>query len=105
MEIHTPTWTLTPNQEARPILYPNPTNGNHPVSIHLPNGVERIDGKIELFTLAFRKVLDIPFQVQLGSDPSFQMLDSKGRELANGLYYVVVTTSNDRFILKLLFVR
>jgi hypothetical protein len=89
----------------KPVLYPNPVNGTQPVWIHFPvSGTS--DGKIQLFTAAFRKILDIPIHAQGGgTNFPIELNDQKGNLFANGLYYVVLTNSQGRQILKLLILR
>jgi hypothetical protein len=62
--------------------------------------------KIQVFTLAFRKVREINIpQALAGADLGLSLNDDGGNVLANGLYYVVVTTKQGRKIGKLLILR
>jgi len=62
--------------------------------------------KIQVFTLAFRKVREISIsQAAAGSDLGLSLNDNGGNALANGLYYVVVTTNQGHKIGKLLILR
>jgi hypothetical protein len=87
------------------VLYPNPADGTQPVTVSFPaSGTS--DGKIQLFTTAFRKVLEIPLHAQGGgTNFSFELKDQKRNLLASGLYYVVLTNSQGRQVLKLLVLR
>ncbi len=60
--------------------------------------------RVEIFTLAFRKVNEIDLtQVPAGTTSvSIPLTDKGGIPLANGLYYVVVQTPQGRFVAKLL---
>jgi hypothetical protein len=62
---------------------------------------------VEIFTIAFRKVKEETFpQVLGGTDLPITMTDKDNNQLANGLYYVRVSTSNrDQSIVKLLLLR
>jgi len=62
--------------------------------------------KVELFTTAFRKVLQSDFDnIPTGTKVSIDLNDNWGRPLASGIYYVVVTTGQSRSIGKLLILR
>lgn len=62
--------------------------------------------RIEIFTLAFRKVQDRTFDSVPSSTPITQgLIDREGNPLANGLYYVIVTANAGRSIGKLLVLR
>jgi len=75
------------------------------VQVSLASSASRVT--IEVFTLAFRKVNEITlFNVPAGlSDIALPLTDGEGTPLANGLYYVMVQTSQNRFIVKLLVLR
>jgi hypothetical protein len=86
------------------VLYPNPV-GAGPVTLN-PGLSSSSTVKVELFTVAFRKVNELTFsQVPAGGTVSIPLTDKKGTPLASGLYYVVVTTDQGRTILKLLVLR
>jgi hypothetical protein len=64
--------------------------------------------KVKLFTLAFRKVLDLDIQqVPIGMDFNLELKDNWGVPLANGLYYIVFDrpSTGARSIGKLLILR
>jgi hypothetical protein len=62
--------------------------------------------KIQVFTLAFRKVREINLaQVAAGTELNLTLNDDWGNILANGLYYLLVTTNQGRRIGKLLILR
>ena len=75
------------------------------VQIFLASPAPRAE--IEIFTLAFRKVNEITLSnVQAGlTDLGLPLTDKEGNPLANGLYYVVVTTKSGRYTGKLLVLR
>jgi hypothetical protein len=87
------------------VIYPNPGTGPS-VTIQVPLASSS-DVKVEIFTTAFRKVLDE--DSRMGYPPAdkvnLMLQDRWGRELANGLYYVRITTHQGRFIDKLLVLR
>lgn len=86
-------------------IYPNPVSG--PTVNILPpsyNGVSNV--RVELYTLAFRKVIDQTFDsVRAGTAIQLDLLGRSGKPLANGVYYVVVTTGSGRAMGKLLVLR
>jgi len=82
-------------------LFPNPCSGPT-ASVILPlSGSANIT--VQVFTLAFRKVLSQNYpQVAPGTVLSFPLKDSWGNNLADGLYYVAITTPQNRWMVKLL---
>jgi hypothetical protein len=87
------------------VLYPNPTNGQ-PVTVVLPGLTSNAQIKVQVFTLAFRKVKEETTPVSPASPwIVFQPVDKANNVLSNGLYYVVVTTPAKRTLLKLLVLR
>jgi hypothetical protein len=104
----TPTQTATPTGSinAQPIVYPNPVTGGS-VHIHLllPSSSNIT---VEIFTSAFRMVRKIFFPAQpVGVDVVVNLTDNSGVSLADGLYYISVSTplSSSRKITKLLILR
>jgi hypothetical protein len=93
--------TGTPVVDGILAIYPNPVSGGS-VYILPPifGGVS--DVRIRIFTVSYRKVLDtiIP-KVPSGRVVQVRLTDSWGRPLADGLYYVVVTTARGRYTAKL----
>jgi len=96
-----------------PIVYPNPLSvayGSNNlvqamVSVTLNQSAKVMT--IQLFTTAYRKigestVNDVP--VGIHSYP-LPIKDLKGKQLANGVYYVVVTTSAGRAVGKLMILK
>jgi hypothetical protein len=65
------------------------------------------DLKVQIFTTAFRKIQELPFNNQaVGVDVSFKLTDRWGSPMASGLYYVVVTVnSSQRMVGKLMILR
>jgi hypothetical protein len=87
------------------VLYPNPADGTQPVSLRL-NLTSPANVKVQVFTTAFRKVLEQSFSQQpVGVDMALTLVDKWGTPLASGLYYVVVTFNNNRLVGKLLILR
>jgi hypothetical protein len=98
----TATKAITPGATPTLGIYPNPPTGGT-VNILPPpyNGIS--DVRIELFTVAFRKIQDITRKdIPSGVSVSINLTDRKGQSLARGIYYVVVTTNAGRSIGKLL---
>jgi len=61
------------------------------------------DVRVEIFTPAFRKVLDEVFpSVPAGVAVKVELKDQSGKPLANGLYYVIVIVNGHHFVGKLL---
>ena len=76
------------------------------MNIHVQGIRGTADVRVEIFTLAFRKVQERTFQrVPEGSDISVELRDRGGYELANGLYYVRVQVGAQHQIVKLLVMR
>jgi hypothetical protein len=105
--IATSTFTDTPAVPVgSPVIYPNPARGDQPVSIRLPDFTGTAEIEIKVFTTAFRKVNQFGRGNQTGGgNITLPLSDQGGSPLADGLYYVVVTTPDGRFILKLLILR
>jgi hypothetical protein len=102
----TPTSTASVEPLKTPVIYPNPVKGPGPVSIRLPEYAGVADISVKVFTTAFRMVNSFTVSHQAGgADVSLPLTDRGGRPLANGLYYVMVTTPEGRSILKLLILR
>ena len=115
----TPTPTLTPTPTASPSatetptegcgdpqLYPNPARGGDAVELHFAPCATGNRKRVKIFTVAFRKILDkdVP-DMPLGTDYSLELRDQQGTPLANGLYYLRVTTSEGHWTLKLIILR
>lgn len=87
-------------------LFPNPSDGAAPVNVLVPL---KATGPVnlKLFTTAFRKIQEINDTAAAPGDYpiTLSLLDKWGTPLANGLYYVVVSTGQERFISKLLVLR
>jgi hypothetical protein len=108
-----PTLTFTPTPPAStggvtnpPVLFPNPITGPGPVTIQLPNYSGSGIVTIQVFTTAFRMVNSLPPKSEAGgSDVTLPLTDRKGDPLADGLYYVLVTSPAGKSIVKLLILR
>jgi len=86
-------------------LYPNPAPGST-VNILPPpySGVSNV--RVEIYTVAFRKVLDETFDsVPSGTVVVVTLTGRGGSVLSNGVYYLVVTTNSGRTLGKLLVLR
>jgi hypothetical protein len=85
------------------VIFPNPVTGEFThIRINVKNPTDTVDVKV--FTIAFRKVIDAQTQVPTGVY-QLDLHDKNGTFLANGLYYIVVTTPQARFVQKLLILR
>jgi hypothetical protein len=113
-ETESPTWTETPEPSFTPtpiadtsvVIYPNPSDGSQPVSVHMPGGIGTSDVTVQIFTVAFRLVqLQVLPQLPLGTEIQIELKDKWGHPLASGLYYVVVATNEGRHVAKLLILR
>jgi hypothetical protein len=103
-ETTVPTSTPTLFGKTNPVIYPNPSDGR-PVNI-LPPLTKVSDVKVQIFTLAFRKVNETMFsQVQPGVRVTVNLTDFSSKPLANGLYYIRVITDEGRMIAKLMIIR
>jgi hypothetical protein len=114
----TPTGTATPSVTATPSItpaptaipghvgiYPNPGTGPT-VQILPPPYMGLSNVRVEVYTLAFRKVKDETFDsIPSGTAVTLTLTGRGGNNLANGIYYVVVTTHSGRTIGKLLVLR
>ncbi len=105
---HTPTPTHTPlpgGTPPKPVVYPNPATDSNPVHIRLNTTVVS-DVKVQVFTTAYKKLQDFTVSnVPAGGDVALALMDKWNATLANGLYYVVVTTSQGKFVQKLLILK
>ena len=106
--IPTPTnsFSPVPTPIGLPVLFPNPISGPGPVMLRLSLTTEdQVD--IKFFTTAFRKVNEYqtPPLPPGTYDLPLALTDNWGTALANGVYYVVVTTSDGTYKLKLLIIR
>ena len=91
-----PTATSTPLAQATPLVFPNPAVGNK-VNILPPPYGGTSDVRAEVFTTAFRKVVDTTFSdVAGGQAVTLELLDQRQTSLANGLYAVRVTAGGKR---------
>lgn len=106
----TPTASSTPQAPAVAVVYPNPSSGG-PVNVMPPAFEGTAEVKVQVFTLAFRKVQE---QVVRQTQGPLTLLpaDKGGNPLSSGLYYVVVTVTPStqgrpslRSVVKLLLLR
>jgi hypothetical protein len=86
-------------------IFPNPAHGAT-VEI-LPaayTGVSNV--RVEVYTVAFRKVQDTTYSsVSSGMPVELNLVNKWGDPLANGIYYLVVTTKGGKSTGKLLILR
>ncbi len=89
----------------KPVLFPNPVEKGDSVKIQgfrLPS-VGKVN--IQVFSLSFRMVLEETLQAKPREELELPLLDPLGVPLANGLYYVVVTSGGVQWTGKLLVLR
>jgi hypothetical protein len=111
-------WRYPPPQESSspsssavsstaPLPIPNPVRASSTVQVRLHFNQGAQDVSLEVFTLAFRKVNQIPLgNVNAGpTTVTLPLTDKSGGPLANGLYYLMVRSSAERKIGKLLILR
>jgi len=89
-------------------LYPNPLqgSGNPTLQIYFSQPHDYVSVKV--FTTAFRKVYDDRVDYVPAGTFTYSIASARfkgGESIANGLYYVLVTTPSDRWLKKLLILR
>jgi hypothetical protein len=86
-------------------IYPNPVTG--PTVQILPpyyTGIQNV--RVEIYTLAFRKVHDNTYGPMASGTPiTISLTGRDGNPLSDGVYYVVVSVDGTRTIGKLLVLR
>jgi hypothetical protein len=90
-----------------PIAYPNPVLGGETVTVNVPLGEASESVVLQVFTTAYRKILEEnlgPMAAGM-NDVGLTLRDDKAKALANGIYYIVVTTPQGRAIGKLVILR
>lgn len=104
----TPTLTQTPTPTTAcvaPLLYPNPVRGDT-MQIRLSPCSITPHVSVKLFTVSFRKVMDLDVNpIPSAGNFSLPLLDNWNKPLTNGLYYLVITTPQGRTITKMLVIR
>ncbi len=89
-----------------PVIYPNPVHDAGPVKIRLPAYAGSTNVRVQIFTVALRRVQDRIYPNAAGNtDLSLNLVDVSEVSLANGLYYLAITTPVGRSIQKLLILR
>jgi hypothetical protein len=102
----TPTVSPTPVLQSYPVVYPNPVDGTTQPMVRPPFYSGSSDVRVQVFTLAFRKVEDFTkTNVPWGHDIPVGLVGKDENPFSNGLYYVVVTTNSGRSIGKMLVLR
>jgi hypothetical protein len=92
---------------SNPIPYPNPATGPGPIQVRIVLQKPAAWLTLKLYTLAFRMVREETFQnLPAGPDDlSLTLTDKWGRDLANGLYYILIETPVGKAKAKLLILR
>ncbi len=86
-------------------IYPNPVSGPT-VNVLPPPYLGISNVRVEIFTVNFRKVKDETFyNVPSGTAVTVSLTGWGWNYLANGVYYVVVTTNSGKTIGKLLILK
>jgi len=99
--------TVTPTSTplAGIVIYPNPSDGTVPPRLVVPLR-SATNVKVKIFTLSFRKVWETQYSdTPPGRDVLLPLTDKWGTNLANGLYYVVVSTDVGLYKVKWLILR
>ncbi len=106
IESSTPTITQSFTQYPGHVgIYPNPVSGMT-VNILPPDYLGAANVRVEVFTLAFRKIIDSNYDsLQAGTAIPMKLVDRTGSTLANGVYYVAVTVNGIQAVGKLLVLR
>jgi hypothetical protein len=103
----TPTYTPTNFTIAsnKPIIFPNPSNGQDTVHVFVPlNSVSDI--KIEIYTVSFRKIREFTFtNVIPGNTIALGSISDNGNRLASGIYYIEVFAEKNHWATHLLLIR
>ncbi len=112
----TPTQTLSPTITPTliagppigpPVIFPNPPTSSGPVSIQFLMQTAAAEVELKTFTTAFRKINQASYPnipAGLVTLP-LPVTDAKGAPLANGVYYILVTTRQGHAVGKLLILR
>jgi len=110
----TPTWTPTFTSTPTPVpsvgagkvgIFPNPVEGPV-VNIFPAPYLGSSSVRVEIYTIAFRKVIDQTFpSIPASTAIQVKLVNSWGNALADGLYYVVVTSNSGKATGKLLVLR
>jgi hypothetical protein len=89
------------------VIFPNPSTGSSPVSVQFLMRTAAFGVDLKIFTTAFRKINQVSYpNVPAGSATlPLPLTDERGAPLANGIYYVLVTTREGHAIGKLLILR
>jgi len=80
-----------------PVVFPNPV-GADVVTVKISLGADTANVRLQVYTTAYRKIIEKdygPMKAGTGSAnwKTLELVDLKGRKLANGVYYVVCTTA------------
>jgi len=105
---NSPTITATEGMVlSTPIPYPNPVTGPGPIQVRVVLRAPQSWLTLKLYTTGFRMVREETFRNVLAGPNDFLLAvsDRWGRDLANGLYYLVVETPQARAKGKLLVLR
>jgi hypothetical protein len=102
----TPTDSPTPGsaQDVAPVIYPNPVKNSNTTTLVIGFAKPTDWLQIKVFTVAHRRVKNVTLQslpAGMNTIP-LNMTDDWGKPLADGLYYVLITTPDQKFIKKLL---
>ncbi len=102
----TPTPGCHEGRPDPPVVYPNPSKGRVVVRVRA-NACWDVDYvKIKLVTTAYRVLNEIELGPQVVGvvDTEIELRDRRGKNIANGLYYVLVETQRDRSVGKVMVV-
>ena len=92
---------------STPFIYPNPGNDSGPVTVAVNIANSGDWAGMKLYTTAYRMVKHEKMEnLTAGTNKlALDLNDDWGKPLANGIYYVVLTTPENKVVLKLLVLR
>jgi hypothetical protein len=92
---------------SKPVVAPNPVSGNSQTVTLWVNNPTIGNLHVKLYTIAFREVNEQVFNhVSAGvTGLTIDLHDKRGNQLADGLYYIVVSGNIARGMTKLLILR
>src|SRR5579871_1759561 len=95
--------TATPAAGLQGVVFPNPVSGNT-AQVRISGLADTTKVSLEIFSLSMRKISEQTFHSEGPGTVTltFQLVDSAGASLANGVYYVVIRADNQRVTLKLM---
>ncbi|MGE5315930.1 MAG: T9SS type A sorting domain-containing protein [Acidobacteriota bacterium] len=97
-----------PSQDSLLFSYPNPFNGSTVLKVRLPLGVSPRESRLQIFNTLGQLVrqLDVSnLSFERFTNVTWDVADDRGRTVATGMYFAVLTTPVKTQTLKLLYVK